>query len=209
MSSLSAFSCCVTKPEDRNCRKSQPDAPPWILSLHFASCLSCTVVEQHLSLHVAYISIETAFDSVDREVLWKVLKGGMSTNLLDLIHELYKGTTTRMRTGNGVSDTFYISGMRQDCILAPALFCHTIDWLMSFCTIELGIDVGQRHFTYIDYADDSLLFYQNNYWTLPVCHSTVMVRQQTSSAYIPIGTRPSCRILEKVPPLPHPLWIVD
>lgn len=101
-----------------------------------------------------------------------------------------------MRTADGVSDPFYISpGMRQGCILAPALFCHTIDWLMSFCTIELGIDVGQRHFTYIDYADDGLLFNQNSYWTLPVCHSTVMVRQQTS-AYIPIGRRPSCRIVE-------------
>ena len=43
--------------------------------------------------------------------------------LLQLIRDLHTGTTARVRTPQGMSDVFYTtSGVRQGCILAPALF---------------------------------------------------------------------------------------
>jgi len=80
-------------------------------------------------LHVAYIDIKSAFDSVDRVALWKALRGsGMPPFLLQLIRDLHTGTTARVRTPQGMSDVFYTtSGVRQGCILAPALFCCAID----------------------------------------------------------------------------------
>ena len=87
-------------------------------------------------LDVAYIDIESAFDSVDRVALWKALRvrgSGMPPFLLQLIRDLHTGTTARVRTSQGMSDVFYTSGVRQGCILAP-VFCCAIDWLMRHCS---------------------------------------------------------------------------
>jgi len=83
-------------------------------------------------LDVAYIDIKSAFDSVDRVALWKALRGsGMPPFILQLIRDLHTRTTAQVRTSQGMSDVFYTtSGVRQGRILAPALFCCAIDWLM-------------------------------------------------------------------------------
>jgi len=60
---------------------------------------------------------------------------------------------------SGFSLPFHTSsGVRQGCILAPALFCCAIDWLMRQCRGKFGIQVGSSTFTDIDYADDAVLF---------------------------------------------------
>jgi len=52
---------------------------------------------------------------------------------------------------NGFSLPFHTSsGVRQGCILAPALFCCAIDWLMRQCRGKLGIQVGSYTFTDTD-----------------------------------------------------------
>jgi len=58
-------------------------------------------------------------------------------------------------------DVFYTtSGVRQGCIglLAPALYCCAIDWLMRHCSGYFGVDDGSFHLTDINYADDAVLF---------------------------------------------------
>ena len=58
-----------------------------------------------------------------------------------------------------MSDVFYTtSGVCQGFILAPALFCCAIDWLMRHCSGCFGVDVGNFHLTDINYADDAVLF---------------------------------------------------
>ena len=109
---------------------------------------------------VAYIDIKSAFDSVDRVALWKALRGsGMPPLLLQLIRDLHTGTTARVRTPQRMSEVLYTtSGVRQGCILAPALFCCAIDWLMRHCSGCFGVNVGNFHLTDINYADDAVLF---------------------------------------------------
>ena len=111
-------------------------------------------------LNVAYIDVKAAFDSVDRSALWKALQGcGMPPFLLHLIRDLHTGTTGRVRMQNGSSDPFGTSsGVRQGCILAPALFCCAIDWLMRQCSDKFGVHVCNTRVTDIDYADDGVLF---------------------------------------------------
>jgi hypothetical protein len=113
-------------------------------------------------LHVAYIDIKAAFDSVDRLALWKVLQGvGVPPSLLHLIRDLHSDTMSRVRSQLGLSAPFATtSGVRQGCILAPDLFCSSIDWLMLLllCCIDFGVDVGNSCFTDIEYADDTILF---------------------------------------------------
>ena len=112
-------------------------------------------------LHVAYIDIKAAFDSVDRSALWKALRShGAPPFLIQLIEDLHSGTTSRIRVGGqlGLSEAFETtSGVRQGCVLAPGLFCIATDWILVRCT-GMGITVGSSWFTDQDYADDPVLF---------------------------------------------------
>jgi len=48
-----------------------------------------------------------------------------------------------------------MSGVRQGCVLAPALFCVAIDWILRHMKDKPGIDVGREHFSDLVYADDT------------------------------------------------------
>ena len=72
---------------------------------------------------------------VDRTALWKAMRGtgiGVPTILLDLIIDLHCGTTASVRLGKHLSSPFMTtSGVRQGCVLAPALFHRAIDFIMA------------------------------------------------------------------------------
>ena len=72
------------------------------------------------------------------------------------------GTTWRGRVGRKLSKAFNTSSaVRQGCVLAPALFCLAIDWIMSRCSGSLGVTLGEAVFTDLNYADEKLLFAQD------------------------------------------------
>ena len=62
-----------------------------------------------------------AFDCVDHNKLWKVLKEiGIPDHLTCLLRNLYPGQEATVRTGHGTTDWFQIGkGLRQGCILSP------------------------------------------------------------------------------------------
>jgi len=51
-----------------------------------------------------------------------------------------------------------VSGVRQGCVLAPALFNLAIDYIMEHVSRNVGIHIGTNLFTDLDYADDITLF---------------------------------------------------
>ena len=110
-------------------------------------------------LNVAYVDIKAAFDSVDRQALWKVIASlGLPEPLFRLVKDLHDGTMASVRSESGMSSPFATSsGVRQGCILAPTLFCSAIDWIMSRCESSFGILVGPTEFDDLDYADDAAL----------------------------------------------------
>jgi len=116
-------------------------------------------------LNVAYLDIKAAFDfdSVDRQALWKALRSrGVPDILLNLIEALHHSTGARIRYGKNVSSWFpTTSGVRQGCIIAPALFCVAIDWIIDHMANKPGIFVGNSQFTDLVYADDTALLVQS------------------------------------------------
>ena len=60
-----------------------------------------------------------AFDCVDHNKLWKILKEmGISDHLTCLLRNLYAGQEATVRTGHGTTDWFQIGkGVRQDYIV--------------------------------------------------------------------------------------------
>ena len=79
------------------------------------------VPEKHLPLFIDYAK---AFDCVDHNKLWKILKEmRTSDHLTCLLRNLYAGQEATVRTGHGTTDWLQIrKGLRQGCILSPCLF---------------------------------------------------------------------------------------
>ena len=65
-----------------------------------------------------------AFDCVDHNKLWKILKEmEIPDHLTCLLRNLYTGQEATVRTEHGTIDWFKIGkGVRQGCILSPCLF---------------------------------------------------------------------------------------
>ena len=78
------------------------------------------------NIYFCLIDYTKAFDCVDHNKLWKILKElGISDHLICLLRNLYAGQEATIRTGQGTTDWFQIvKGVCQDCILSPYLFNH-------------------------------------------------------------------------------------
>ena len=75
---------------------------------------------------------EKAFDSVDREVLWKLLRHyGIPEKYIILIQKTYEKCTCRVIHNGALSELIeMLTGVRQGCLLSPFLFLLVIDWIM-------------------------------------------------------------------------------
>jgi len=71
-----------------------------------------------------FIDYAKAFDCVDHNKLWKILKEmGIPDHLTCLLKNLYAGQEATAGTGHGTTDRFQIGkGICQGCILSPSLF---------------------------------------------------------------------------------------
>ena len=76
------------------------------------------------NIYFCFIDYAEAFDYVDHNKLWKILKEiGIPDHLTWLLRNLYAGQEATVRTGHGTTDWFQIGeGVRQGWILTPCLF---------------------------------------------------------------------------------------
>ena len=76
------------------------------------------------NIYFCFIDYAKAFDCVDHNKLWKILKEmGTPDHLICLLRNLYAGQEATVRTGHGTTDWFQIGkGVYQGCILSPYLF---------------------------------------------------------------------------------------
>jgi len=73
------------------------------------------------------VDLTAAFDSLDRDALWKAMKGiGTPLQILDLLRVLHSEGEGRELAVFVIS---HHSGVRQGYVLAPKLFCTAIDWM--------------------------------------------------------------------------------
>ena len=76
------------------------------------------------NIYFCFIDYAKAFDCVDHNKLWKILKEmGIPDHLTCLLRNLYAGQEATVRTGHGTTNWFQIGkGVCQGCILSPCLF---------------------------------------------------------------------------------------
>ena len=87
----------------------------------------CWIIEKakefQKNICCCFIDYAKAFDCVDHNKLWKILKEiGIPDQLIRLLRNLYAGQEARVRSEHGTTDCFLIGrGVHQDCILSPYL----------------------------------------------------------------------------------------
>ena len=91
--------------------------------------------------YFCFIDCVKAFDSVDHNKLWKILKEmGIPDHVTCLLRNLYAGQEATGKTGHGTTDWFQIGkGVRQGCILSPCLF-NLYAELCSFIMRNAGLE---------------------------------------------------------------------
>nr|KAG5709228.1 hypothetical protein BaRGS_017980 [Batillaria attramentaria] len=124
------------------------------------------IVEQSLEwnspLYINFIDYEKAFDSVDREALWKLLRHyGVPGKIISLIQCTYQDMSCRIAHAGQLSESFEVkTGVRQGCLLSPFLFLLVIDWIMKTTTAGRKNGIQWTLWTQLDdldFADDLAL----------------------------------------------------
>ena len=110
----------------------------------------------------SFIDYAKAFDCVDHNKLWKILKEmGISDHLTCLFRNLYAGQEATLRTGHGATDWFQIGkGVHQGCILSPLLFNLYAENIMRNTGLEeaqAGIKIAGRNINNLRYANSTTL----------------------------------------------------
>ena len=117
------------------------------------------------NIYLCFIDYAKAFDCVDHNKLWKILKEmGVSEHLICLLRNLYGflyGQEATVRTGYGKTDWFHIGkGVCQGCILSPCLFTLYDEYIMQNAGLDeaqAGIKIASRNINNLRYSDDTTL----------------------------------------------------
>ena len=114
------------------------------------------------NIYFCFTDYAKAFDCVDHNKLWKILKEmGIQDHLTCLLRNLYAGQEATVRTGHGTTDWFQIGKrVRQGCILSPCLFNFYAEYIMRNAGLEEAqarIKIARRNNNNLRYADDTSL----------------------------------------------------
>ena len=98
------------------------------------------IIEKAREFHnnFCFIDYAKAFDCVDHNKLWKILKKmGIPDHLTCLLRNMYAGQEPTVRTGHGTTDWFQIrKGVHQGCILSPCLFNFYAEYIMQNARLD-------------------------------------------------------------------------
>ena len=113
-----------------------------------------------LYIYFCFIDYAKAFDCVDQNKIWKILKKmGIPDHLTCLLRYLYAGHEATVRTEHGATDWFQIGkGVGQGCILSPCLFNLYAEYITRNAGLDeaqAGIKIAGRN--NLRYADDTTL----------------------------------------------------
>ena len=108
-------------------------------------------------INFCFIDYAKAFDCVDHNKLWKILKEmGISDHLTCLLRNMYAGQEATIRTGNGTTDWFQIGkGVHQGYVLSPCLFNLYAENIMRNAGMDktqAGIKIARGNINNLIYA---------------------------------------------------------
>nr|VZI14696.1 unnamed protein product [Spirometra erinaceieuropaei] len=80
--------------------------------------------EMRTHLYSTFVDLTKAFDTVNREGLWKIMqKFDCPERFTQMVRQLHDGMMARVTDNGAVSEAFAVTnGVKQGCVLAPTLF---------------------------------------------------------------------------------------
>ena len=113
--------------------------------------------------HCVFIDPEKAFDRVPRARLKLVLQeAGVQGKLLKAVSGLHEENQCRVRVKGQLSKPFTQKvGVRQGCVLAPALFTLLMQRIIKDSHFEASLGIGDLRISHLLYADDLVIFSQD------------------------------------------------
>ena len=102
---------------------SEPTDPTDWCNLHSLSATGKSI-EQQRPLFMVFIDFTKAFDTVNRELMWKLLDHfGCPKTFTKIIREFHEGMQATVLVDGDLTEAFPVChGVKQGCILAPTLF---------------------------------------------------------------------------------------
>ena len=126
----------------------------------FCLLLAGLLIPVSLEVLVLKEGVLLAFDCVDHNKLWKILREmEIPDHLTCLLRNLYAGKEATVRTGHGTTDWFQIGkGIHQGCILSPCLFNLGAEHIMQNAGLDeaqAGNNIAGRNTNNLRYANDT------------------------------------------------------
>ena len=114
------------------------------------------------NIFFCFIDFANAFDCVDHNKLWNILKDiGIPEHLTWLLRNLYAGQEATARTVQEAKDWFQIGKrVHQGCILLPCLFSLYAEYIMQNARLneaQARIKIAWRNINNLRYADDTTI----------------------------------------------------
>ena len=123
----------------------------------------------HKNIYFCFIDYSKAFDCVDHNKLWKLLKEMViPDHLTCLLRNLCAGQEATFRTRHGTLDLLQIGkGVHQGCILSPCLFNIYAEHIMRNARLDeaqAGIKIAKRNINSFRYVDDITFTVESEEW---------------------------------------------
>nr|VZI36232.1 unnamed protein product [Spirometra erinaceieuropaei] len=126
--------------------------------------------EMRTHLYSTFVDLTKAFDTVNREGLWKIMrKFGCPERFTQMVRQLHDGMMARVTDNGAVSEAFAeTNGVKQGCVLAPTLFS------LMFSAMLMDAYHDERPAIRIAYRTDGHLLNQRRMnFKSRVCTATV------------------------------------
>ena len=150
--------------------------------------------------------IAKAFDCVDHNRLWKILKEiEISDHLTCLLRNLYAGQEATVRTIYEITDWFQIGiGVHEGCILSPCLLNLYAEYIMRNAGLDeaqAGIKIAGRNINNLRYADDTTLMAESE----ELMSFLMKVKEESEKA----GLKLNIQKTKIMASSPIPSWQID
>ena len=126
----------------------------------------CSLIEKATDFQkkICFIDYTRAFDYVDHNMLWKILKEmGIPNHLTCYLR--YIGQEVMVKITHGTTDQFKImKGVPQGCILSPwllNLYAEYIMWDAGLDEAQAWIKIAGRNINNLRYTDDTTFLAEN------------------------------------------------